>query len=108
MRIVDRKTFLGMPNGTMFAKYEPCVFGPLEIKCDTYGSDFVSQQIINAIDGHDSGEVMDMLDASEETGCSIPMNFDCAGRDGCFDEDQLFAVLETADVDKLIERIKQG
>jgi len=108
MRIVDRKTFLGMASGTLYAKYEPCVFGPLEIKCDTCGDDFVSQQIVDAIDGHDSGEVINLLSAAEETGCSIPMSFDLAGRDGCFDEGQLFAVFEQMDVDALIRRIKQG
>lgn len=35
MRIVDRKTFLAMPIGTVFSKYEPCVFGNLCIKGET-------------------------------------------------------------------------
>lgn len=56
MRIVDRETFLGMPSGTLYAKYEPCVFGPLEIKCDTCGNDFVSQQIVDAETGKEVTE----------------------------------------------------
>lgn len=106
MRIVDRKTFLAMPSGTLFSKYVPCVFENMQIKGDSLANDFLYQQIVDAIDCRDSGEFAALLDDSERDGTSIPMDFDCQGRDGCFDEDQLFAVWERADVNALIERLK--
>ncbi|GAH13600.1 unnamed protein product, partial [marine sediment metagenome] len=32
MKIVNRKTFLQLPIGTLFSEYEPCVFYGLFIK----------------------------------------------------------------------------
>jgi hypothetical protein len=107
VHIVERKTFLGLPSGTLYSKYEPCVFGPLEIKCDSLENDYICQSIADAIDCTGSDDYGEKLQAAEEYGSSLRMNFDCAGRDGCFDEGQLFAVWEEADVTALLERIKQ-
>lgn len=108
MRIVDRKTFLAMPAGTVFAKYEPCVFGEMLIKGESLPDDFCYQSIVDAIECTSDRDAMEALFQAEHTGMSIPMDFDCQGRDGCFDQDQLFAVFESADVVKLIERLRQA
>ena len=108
MKIVDRKTFIAMPPGTVFSKYEPCVFGDLLIKGDSLPNDFCYQQIADAIDCSGSGDYEDKLFLSQETGSSLEMDFDCQGRDGCFDEGQLFAVWERGDVKALILRFQQA
>lgn len=114
MKIVDRKTFLSMPPETVYAKYTPSVFDGLNIKGDTiYGLngeaiDWFYQSIgADAIDAHDSAAWGALLDESQEEGKSLVMDFECQGRDGCFDDDQLFAVFEKADVVALIERLKR-
>jgi len=107
MRIVDRKTFLSLPDETLFSKYEPCVFGDLKIKGETVGTnDFLTQQICDAIRCDDSGEFADILFSAQETGYSFAMDFDYMGRDGLFDDDQLFAIWETVDIIALIDRLK--
>lgn len=106
MRIVDRKTFLAMPANTVFSKYEPCFFGPLEIKGDTWESDFLTQQIADAIACKGSSDFAAKLEDAQADGTSLTLDFDCMGRDGCFD-DELFAVWEPADVAGLIERLKE-
>lgn len=109
MKIVNRAQFLAMPPGTVFAKFQPDVFEELEIKHDTLGSnDYCYQQIVGALDAGNCGEWSRLLDDSRETGSSIPMDFDCLSRDGCFDDDQLFAVYEPADVEQLIDRLQQA
>lgn len=109
MKIVNRETFLAMPPGTVFAKYEPCCFEALEIKAQTLASnDYCYQDIVSALDAGDSGEWGDLLEDSRETGSSIVMDFDCLSRDGCFDDNQLFAVFEPADVAQLIDRLQQA
>jgi hypothetical protein len=106
VKIVDRKTFLAMPPETVFAKYAPCYMEDLQIKGDSLNSnDYFYQNIADAVDARHSDEFADMLHTSAETGCSIPMNFDVQGRDGCFDEGQLFAVFEPQDVEALIARL---
>lgn len=106
MRIVKRAEFLAMPPQTLFSKYRPCVFDDLMIKGETWGNDFLYQQIIDAVKARDSGEFADILFKSAEDGSSFELDFDCQGRDGMFDADQLFAVWERKDVEALITRLQ--
>jgi hypothetical protein len=106
MKIVNRATFLAMPANTLFSKYAPCYFEGLTIKGDTWGNDFLTQQIADAIDSAGGGDFTNKLERAEELGESLAMDFDCMGRDGCFDDGQLFAVWEPDDVVALIERLK--
>lgn len=107
MKIVDRKTFLSMPAGTLFSKYVPMCFGELCIKESTLGeNDFLVQHINDAIACGGSDEFASLLDDAERNGTSLAMDFDALGRDGCFDADQLFAVWERDDVEALIARLQ--
>lgn len=108
MKIVNRAQFLALPPNTLFSKYSPCFFGELEIKGQTWGdcNDFLSQQVSDAIACTGSEDFSNKLEDAQESGDSLAMDFQCMGRDGCFDADQLFAVWEPADVAALIERLK--
>lgn len=107
MKILTREQFLRLQGGVLYTKYEPCDLGDLEVKWDSLGcSDWVAQPIVGAFEAHDSGEFCRILDEAQETGCSIPVDFDCAGRDGCFDRDQLFLVWERGDVAKLADLLQ--
>ena len=105
MRIINLKEFRAMPENTVFAKYKPCSFGDLRIKGETWEHDFLCQEIVSAIECSGSDEFASKLDNALEHGASIKMDFDCQGRDGLFDDDQLFAVWENEDVERLIERL---
>lgn len=107
MKIVNRQTFLAMPAGTLFAKYAPCYFESLEIKGDTlsHSDDYCYQQIADSIAREGSHEFSSKLDDAQNAMTSLAMDFDCQGRDGCFDAGQMFAVWERADVEALIERL---
>lgn len=114
MKIVNRSTFLAMPPGTVYAKYEPCIFEEMCIKGETLFHDdgrpfdWFYQQIVDAVDAFDSNEWSDRLERSRLTGESVPMNFDIESRDGCFEDDQLFAVWEPADITALITRLQEA
>ena len=107
MKIVDLKTFRKLPSNTLFSKYEPYVFDSLEIKGDTLEHDFLTQSIHSSIDCLGSEEFVEKLDQAQETGESLEMDFDCQGRDGCFEKDQLFAIWEPDDVIDLIDQLKK-
>lgn len=107
MKIVDLTTFRAMPAGTLFSKYAPCYFEALTIKGDTWEYDFLTQQIADAITNTGSDNFCEQLDDAQATGGSLTMDFDCLGRDGCFDKDQLFAVWERPDVEALISRLQE-
>lgn len=105
MRIVNRKQFLELPEGVLFSKYAPCYFENIMIKGESLPNDFCYQQIVDAVKCHDSNEYGDILDRACETGESFDLDFCCQGRDGCFDEDQLFAVWEQKDIGALMARL---
>lgn len=102
-----------MPAGTLYAKCAPWVFESVCIKGDTLYSegkpiDWFYQQIgADAIKAHDSGEWGNKLDDALANGTSVSMDFYCEGRDGCFEDDQIFAVFEPQDVKDLISRLER-
>lgn len=96
-----------MPSNTLFSKYEPQVFGPLEIKGETWEHDFlVTNDLASAIEYENSDELCEKLERAEKTGESLAMDFESMGRDGCFEPKQLFAVWGEADILALIDRLK--
>jgi len=113
MRIVDRQTFLAMPAGTVFSKYEPCVFGNLEIKGESTTRaqgefvDFWSQDLAGALKAESSDAYLDACDAAE-AGQSIAIDLDCQSRDGLYEQGQLFAVWEQEDIQALIQRLQRA
>lgn len=107
MKIVDRKTFLSMPENTLFSKYDPCWFNSMEIKGHTIGdNDFFLQELTGSIAYNNAAGREVILDRAAKTGCHVDMDFDSYGRDGMFD-DALFAVYEKEDIEALIERLKK-
>ena len=105
MRIVDRKTFLALPPGAVFATYAPCFFGEWRIKgkslmhsgTESLG-DFIAEELVST---YPAGSVSSdtTFDAYDQmvAGKSVTME-PCDGRDGAFVRDQLFAVLEASDL----------
>jgi hypothetical protein len=99
MQIVDRKTFLEMPANTIFSKYSPCSFGDLQIMGGAYGeNDFLCASFADAIKVDDSNRFLSVLLRAQESGEEVRMEFENYGRDGLYDNDQLFAVWDQIDV----------
>lgn len=99
MKIYERADFLNLPEGTLFRKGRPYCFGNIQVKASTLGNDFVCMEIgdFEAFDSGDFGNKFEQMLNGE----SIPMTDDCYGRDGCFDDEEIFLVLEIADLHKL-------
>jgi hypothetical protein len=108
MRILNRTQFLALEGEVLFSKYAPCYMADLEIKlCNSGTNDFCTQQIADAIECTGSDDFGDKLVDAQENGTQLKLDFDCGGRDGCFDADQLFAVWEPEDVRQLITRLQE-
>ncbi len=107
MKIVDRTTFLAMPEGTVFSKFAPCYFEDMCIKGETIGGcDFCVQAIGDAIAYQSEMEFTSAMQDAMDHGDILAMDFNTQGRDGCFDDAQLFAVWDSADVEALIARLQ--
>ena len=103
MRVVDRKAFLALPAGTIYCKGVPWAFDSICIKDDSLGNDWIYLNPAWA-SAHDSGEAMDLLEKSLETGSSFACE-DAYGRDGCFDDKEVFLIFEEADLKALRSHI---
>ncbi len=105
LKILNLEEFRKLPAGTIFLKYEPCVFEELQCKGDTWDHDFLSENIAYNIENTGSDDFSGKLFDAQEYGISLKMDFNCRSRDGCFDRDQLFAVYEKQDVEMLISKL---
>ena len=97
MRIINRKEFMDMPEGTVFMKYEPHIFGSIYIKVGNVHDDFIFDRLDDMDD-----EGYDLIDEDK----SFEFDLHYTGRDGMFNKEQLFCVYENKDVIQLIERLQ--
>lgn len=98
-----------MPAGTVYSYYEPCSFRELEIKADepgNYDNDWLFDSVIGAVANDSSGDFSEKCQRMEN-GESMPLDFEYTGRDGLFEDEQLFAVYEKEDVEALIKRLQK-
>lgn len=107
MKIVDLDTFRSMPSGTVFMKYEPCVFDLPQIKGGTWEHDFASTELAPAIFNNGTDDLITRLDDAEKFGARLTLDYDYYGRDGCFDKDQLFAVYEREDLEQMVTELQR-
>jgi len=107
MKIVNLEEFRKLPAGTVFSKYEPCVFDGLMVKGDTWSHDFLYQDLIGNIEADGSKQYFEKCEQMQ-AGFSADLDFDCLERDGLFEKDQLFAVYEPYDLEQLIGRLQKA
>ena len=110
MKIYRRAAFMELPAGVLFSKGKPWWFDGIYVKGDSINfkdaiGDFGSLNLAS-IESHDSGELVERFEKMLEEGASFPME-DAYGRDGLFDQDDLFLVWERADLEQL-QRIVAG
>lgn len=111
MKIVNRKTFLGLPSGTVYSKcYEDDGFGDLSVKTETkYDGENAIDWLyfdINDFDFHDTCEeryyrINEMKKNKKE----YPLMLNCVSRDGMFEDEMLFAIYDKDDVLNIIKTL---
>ena len=109
MKIVNLKTFLEFPDGTLFSRYEPHYFDRLSIKTESIKDldDFNYQDLIGNLEDEGSDDFANKCELAEK-GESIKLDFNCEERDGLYKLDQLFAIYEKDDVVDLITRLNMA
>lgn len=110
MKIITRKELIELPSGTVFSYYEPCIFRGLYIKDsdpELGYPDFCVSDLIGAV-ANDSSDDFCMKCERMELGESLPTDFESSGREGLFDDKQLFSIYEKNDVDVLITRLQEA
>ncbi len=109
MKIIGMKEFLKLPQGTMYQRFKPIVFGDsIEVFQGSLdcGNDFFYKNISNEVESDDSCEYFDLLHSATEKGTSFKFDYYCGSRDGhCCEDDQMFAIYEKEDVKELLDAI---
>ncbi len=102
MKIYKRKEFVKLPEGTIYCKGKPWYWEQLSVKAESINdnSDFIEMQL-NTIESNDSGDLIEKYDRMLELGESHPLTDDYYGRDGCFDDEDIFLVYERHDLQVL-------
>ena len=70
--------------------------------------DFFYSNITYELDCTGSDDFADKLFEAEENKSSVNTDFNTVGRDGCFSDDQLFAVYEKEDVERLMGKLSDS
>lgn len=113
MRIVNRQTFLSLPENTVYSISHWTPDGgstsitDLKIKGPTVaGADYYETSIpdfdFNSID-----EAGEEIERSIKMGWSVDPDFNVETRNSMLDEAQMFAVWEKEDIERLIVRLKE-
>jgi len=106
MKIVNLETFLKLPKGTVFSKFNPMCFEGLKIKGDSLESmDFTYQDLIGNVETESSDQFIDFCILAQKSEKSLSLDFYCPERDGQMENEQLFAVYELDDLAGLINRL---
>ena len=113
MRIIKKSEFYLLPSGTLFSEYQPCIFTGLKIKGDTCYRDngtpfdYYEMDLTDCMEWDDSGDRFEKLDkAQEDSSYSLKLDLECEGRNGMYDDDQLYAVYESDDIAGLISKLQ--
>lgn len=102
MRILDLENFRNLPAGTIYSRGKRDTdFDGIFIKGDILEHDFVMLSFCSP-ESFDSGDFMHRLSAMQDEGASYPMNTNF-GRDGLFEDEAMFLILEKDDLMKLRE-----
>ncbi len=101
MRIVKRAEFLLLPPGTVYSRYQPQIVTDFEIKGDSFGNDWYYRNLLGDVGGDSTTyEYEDM-----EAGKSLPICLDTEQRDGSFENDAMFLIYESPDLQDLVAEI---
>ncbi|EAW1665914.1 hypothetical protein AXM42_18445 [Salmonella enterica subsp. enterica] len=113
MRIVDRKAFLSLPQNTVYSisHWTPeggstsitdlLIKGPTVADADYY------ETAIPDFDFNSAEEMSEEIERSIKRGWSVDPDFSVETRNSMFDENQMYAVWEKEDIERLIERLKE-
>jgi hypothetical protein len=112
MRIINRAEFQACPAGTIYSKYQPCVFDELSVKTsgplqEGQTDDWTRIILCDAIEAIDELEFIDACIRAQDSGLELRMDFENVSRDGMYNKDQLFAVWDRRDVEQLIATLQQ-
>jgi len=107
MKIVNKKEFLQLPEGTLYSTYESCgMVKDLSIKHKSLTSDWWYMDLLLCTDTGGSDEFFDLM-LEAENGKQFAMDYKTVSRDGMYEDKALFLVYDKTDIGRLIDVLKK-
>lgn len=108
MKIINKGEFLKLPEGTLYCEYEPCTVSRPLIKGESLmvSNDYCESEITD-IYFDSTGDMFDKYGEMEKEGKSYPLELHCYGRNGMFNDKQLFIIYEKIDIELLINKLTE-
>ena len=107
MRIVNKEEFMGTADNTVFCYASK--HGDLSAPCIKVSNSGYTDFFVSGLNEVTTQSSIDQFDKIEEMmidgSLSEPMAFDISGRDGMFNDDQMFAIYDTDDLLSMINRL---
>lgn len=110
MKILNKKEFLKLPNGTVFSNYEDIIFSGLYIKGDSNleVGIFIYRNLLQNIDGFTNWEEYEIVNSAKENKTSFTMNLEIGDCNKSFDDSEMFVIYEKRDLEQLIGKLNQS
>ncbi len=108
MKIVDLKTFLTLPENTVFCKIpELYLIEDINIKHANRGDKDWFYWSLNNVEWGDAEEFINRMDDMVKNGASYPLSDleDSVDHDGLYDENPLFLIYEKEDIQAIIDKL---
>lgn len=107
MRIINLKQLLSLKGEALIQKYAPQYREGFEIYVGPCGTmDFVTVDLDSIENSGDMDLSYQFDDAESDPSVDLKLDLEFYGRDGCFEENQLFAVYTKKDLDDIISRLQ--
>ena len=110
MKLVNRKEFLQMPKGTVFAKKtsvttETC---PVQVLVRTFDDDFMSVDITSFSywkDGLDTGDAFYRMEVNPSESFEMELGIE---RDGLFEDEEQYYIFSRNEVQQMVDVLTQA
>lgn len=113
MKIVNRETFLSLPENTVYS------YSGWQVNCPNtniegffikgatvVGVDYYEQAIPD-FDWDNTDDRFESIRSAAEDGCELKIDLRTETRNGMFDKEQLYLVWDRDDIESLISRLKE-
>ena len=106
MKIVNKKQFITLPEGVLYTKFRPRVFGEICIKGKNSNNNLYYKCLLE-VEAKNREHWDELVTEGMEIGNHIPLDFKKENIDDKCEDFQLFAVFEKEEVKQLVDSIQK-
>jgi len=110
MKIVNRKQFLKLPNGTIYCSFNKknFSFNGFSLKLESLSNDWYYMDLTDFDNWDNSEERIENIQKMIAEGKEYPLSLNCSSRDGMFEEDEMFCIYDKQDIERIINVLSES